>query len=324
MVPFFIFSLPRSGSTLLQRILAGHREISSVSEPWILLPLLYTLKSHGVNTEYSHSLSVEALEDFCKKLPAGKGDYLAEVRNFVLRLYEKRSDKSAAKYFLDKTPRYHLICNEIIHLFPDGKFIFLWRNPLAIIASMITTWHKGNWKIFKLKVDLFDGVEHLEAAFIQHQGAALSVQYEHLINDPEYELGRIFNYLELKKDPDLINTFTKVDIEGPMGDSTGARSYKELNQEPLEKWKTVLNNPFRKAWCKRYLKWVGHERLKVMGYELDGLLAELDALPNDGMLRLPYDLIMAFYGLFFCGFDVRILKKKWKLLPDWKWVKGHS
>ena len=46
--PIFIFSLPRAGSTLLQRVLMGHPEIASIAEPWLLLPLMYVQKEHGV------------------------------------------------------------------------------------------------------------------------------------------------------------------------------------------------------------------------------------------------------------------------------------
>jgi hypothetical protein len=37
----FLLSLPRSGSTLAQRILAAHEGIATTSEPWILLPYGY-------------------------------------------------------------------------------------------------------------------------------------------------------------------------------------------------------------------------------------------------------------------------------------------
>lgn len=43
--PLFLLSLPRSGSTLAQRFLAAHDAIARASEPWILLPYLYTLRA---------------------------------------------------------------------------------------------------------------------------------------------------------------------------------------------------------------------------------------------------------------------------------------
>ncbi len=64
-----------------------------------------------------------------------------------------------------------------------------------------------------------------------------------------------------------------------MGDPTGAKRYSTLSSEPEQKWRTTLANPLRRAWCRRYLSFLGPERLATMGYDLDRLLGELDALP---------------------------------------------
>jgi Sulfotransferase family len=141
--PIFIFSISRSGSTLVRRVIAAHNGVATVSEPWIPLPYLCALRSRGVRAEYEHGLMLTAIEDFCRELPAEEEDYRAELRSFVLRLYEKAAD-GEARSFLDKSPPYCLIAEEIMRLFPSGKFVFLWRNPLSIVASIIETgepWH---------------------------------------------------------------------------------------------------------------------------------------------------------------------------------------
>ncbi|MBT8101022.1 MAG: sulfotransferase, partial [Gammaproteobacteria bacterium] len=50
--PVFLLSLPRSGSTLLQRMLMTHPAISSVPEPWLLLPIFYPRRTSGHSAEY--------------------------------------------------------------------------------------------------------------------------------------------------------------------------------------------------------------------------------------------------------------------------------
>ena len=72
--PLFLFSLPRSGSTLAQRILAAHGGIATTSEPWILLPYLYTLRDNGIYAEYNHRSLISAIEDFYEMLPGGRED----------------------------------------------------------------------------------------------------------------------------------------------------------------------------------------------------------------------------------------------------------
>ena len=97
--PIFIFSITRSGSTLVQRIVAAHEGVATVSEPWLLLPLLYTLRSQGVVAEYSHNMALSAIEDFCKELPEGtESDYRRELHDFVLWLYEKAAGQGATHF----------------------------------------------------------------------------------------------------------------------------------------------------------------------------------------------------------------------------------
>src|SRR5206468_7765156 len=90
--PVFVLSLPRSGSTLLQRMLASHPEIATSSETWLLLPQLYALRPHGAQAEYGHRTAARAVQDFCSVLPGGQDAYIAEVRRSVLALYELAAD----------------------------------------------------------------------------------------------------------------------------------------------------------------------------------------------------------------------------------------
>lgn len=275
MKPLFIFSLPRSGSTFIQRVLASDQRISSLAEPWLLLPFIYALKKEGSNAEYVHQLAHFALSEFIAELPNGKQDYFAAVRQTALDLYCKAAKHKDAEYFLDKTPRYALITDEIIETFPDGKFIFLWRNPLAIIASMIETWGSGQWNIFNYDIDLFQGMARLIDSYQSNSENVLAIQYEHFLQFPENELARVSNYLDMELDQSLLEDFSKVRFKGKMVDPTGTINYQVLTSEPLNKWKETINNPLRKRYCRWYLNWLGEERLRVMGYDLNELLNEL-------------------------------------------------
>jgi len=110
--PIFIFSLPRSGSTLLQRILVSHPEIETISEPWFLIPSVYALRDSGVFAEYSAASLHKTMTHLISKLPNGKQDYYDGLRVFAETIYSRLNTKKA-KYFLDKTPRYYLNIQEI-------------------------------------------------------------------------------------------------------------------------------------------------------------------------------------------------------------------
>ncbi|MEB3214735.1 MAG: sulfotransferase [Nostocales cyanobacterium 94392] len=299
--PLFIFSLPRSGSTLLQRILASHDEIATVAEPWILLPYLYTLKEKGVYAEYGHDVMTKAIKDFCKNLPNQQDDYLKEIHDFIIKIYAKAAPENTT-YFIDKTPRYHLVIEEIINLFPEAKFIFLWRNPLAIAASMIETFgkSKGKWNLYGWKIDLFIGLTNLVTASEKFSKKIYTLQYEDLIYQPNIELSKLFNYLDLKFNPEVILNFNQINLRGKMGDPFRDKQYQFISCDSLDKWKQTLANPIRKLWSQRYLNWIGQDRLTTMGYDLQELLKEIETIPTNldmfssDILRISYGIIYPF------------------------------
>jgi Sulfotransferase family len=276
--PIFLLSLPRAGSTLLQRMLAAHSQIASAAETWLLLPFLYTLRRDGAKSEYGHSTAVRAIEEFYSHhLDGGRRGYLDEGRRFFLRLYADAAD--GLPYFLDKTPRYHLAVAELLELFPAARVVFLWRNPLAVAASIIDSWNAGNWNLDTHRIDLQRGLAGLVSAYENAGPRAVSVRYEDLIDRPAQEIARVVRELGLPHEAGLGEAFGSVELPGSMGDYHGRRRYTEVSREPLEKWQATLANPFRRAWAKRYLGWVGRERLALQGYDYDDLQAQLDALP---------------------------------------------
>jgi Sulfotransferase family len=286
-------SLPRSGSTLVQRVLAAHDEISTTPEPWLLLPQIYAMRERGAFAEYGQTPSSRAIREFAAHLPDGDEDYREELRRFVLRLYSKASGEQAT-YFLDKTPRYHFVVEELFELFPDARFLFLWRHPLAVAASIAQTWARGTWSLQRWRLDLFDGLANLVEAYERHAGACHAVRYEQLIAEPRTAWPPIFEHLRLPFDPSLLDSFGSVMLGGRMGDHSGARRYSSVSSEPLSKWKDAVSTPLRKRWCRRYLRWIGERRLAIMGYELTELLGELDAIPTRRRLAAP-DLIRGAY-----------------------------
>lgn len=317
----FLFSLPRSGSTLLQRLIASHPQVATVSEPWLVLPYLYTLRGRGIYAEFDYKTSSTAIQDFCEELPNGRNDYLLEVRELIERLYAKAAGEEVM-YFLDKTPRYHLIVNEIFKLFPESKKIFLWRNPLAVMTSIMSTWGRGRWNLYRYKVDLFQGLENLIDAYQTGSDGAASICFEELLVEPERELRRIFSYLELDFDPAWLASFHKVELKGRPGDPTGGSQYQSISQDPLKKWEKAMVNPVRKAWCRSYLKGIGRERLQVMGYDLEGLLAQLDSLPRGTSLMLS-DTWRMLYGAAYCLLEPDLAKRKLKEADSWREVLPH-
>jgi Sulfotransferase family len=260
-------------------MLAAHPQVATAAEPWLLLPFLYSLRRDGIKTEYGHSTAVTAIEEFfTHHLDGGRARYLAEARSFFLRLYANAAD--GRSYFLDKTPRYHLVASELLELFPEAKVVFLWRNPLAVAASIIDSWNAGNWNLDTHRVDLQRGLASLVGAYEQAGPDAVAVRYEDLVARPGEEIERVVRELGLPPEAGLAESFAAVELPGSMGDQRGRRAYSEVSREPLAKWQLTLANPFRRAWARRYLDWIGRARLAQQGYDYDELRAQLDLLPR--------------------------------------------
>ena len=246
--PIFLLSLPRSGSTLLQRLLATHPKISTVSEPWLLLPFCYALKPAGVFSEYDHGTCYNAISDFVQQLPNKAYDYNDALSNFAYTLYEKAGDLEAL-YFLDKTPRYYLIIPEIAKIFPSAKFIFLFRNPLQIMASHIDSWTKGRLRLERYYIDLYRGPKLLAEGYENLKGKSIKVHFDDLIKNTDKTLKNIFDYLELEYDPTLIENFTKVKLDGQFGDKEGYFKYDQIESKAIDKWKEVFATRYRKKFA---------------------------------------------------------------------------
>ncbi len=274
--PIFVLSTARSGSTLLQRILGSYPEIATAAEPWLLIPLVYASRTRGVHAEYEHGTLAAAAEDFAAQLPRGTVDWDVEVRAFAERLY-RRSASDGQRYFLDKTPPYFLIVDELFRIFPDAKFVFLWRNPLAVAASL-ADWPQRDWRGL-YRENLFYGLANLVRARREHAARSFAVRFEDYVAGDPRTWRALMDYLELPFRPESLHAFAAVELTGRMGDKHGSARYAALSGEPLEKWRTTLANPLRKEAARRYLAWIGAERLAVMGYDAHALMRELEAMP---------------------------------------------
>lgn len=308
--PVFLLSLPRSGSTLLQRMLGAHPTISTSAEPWILLPLLAALDERGVYTRYNHRVAQRAMASFVGQLREGEAAYLAQVRQFAMGLYEGAADPDAA-IFVDKTPRYGLYADRLLRTFPTSPMIVIWRNPLAVVASLLRSWLGSRWMPYLHIVDLYDLLDGLTSAVAADPERFHQLRYEDLVHRPEATLRRLVDRLGVPWDERILSDFGGTDVRGPVGDRSGSLTGQtSVSSAAADQWPDAFVSPVRRRWATRYLDWIGHDRLQLMGYDDMQLRARLTAAPTRWKM-VPADLALTAKGLAWRALEPQIMKDKW-------------
>jgi hypothetical protein len=304
--PVFLFSLPRSGSTMLQRALGRHPNIATLSEPWFLLGLIPPTAIDEAVATYEYSTYRMAIEDLTAALPNGEDDWNDAMRSAAQVIYDRLCPNDQAIYFLDKTPRYALAPKAVTAFFPHAPVIILWRNPLAIAASMMTTWSKGRWNLFRFKQDLDIALPRL-IDFARANDSALTIRYEEASANLDAVTAAVCDRLGISST--ILSKNTDVMLSGRMGDPTGGM--KQVSAD--DRWKAMYCNPLRRWWARRYMDRIGRDSLAVMGYDIDTLKSELKTcnglfghLGTD-LLLMPWGMLRAVFVLPLIGRQLRRL-----------------
>jgi hypothetical protein len=273
----FLISQPRAGSTLLQRILGGHPDIHTASEPWLMLHPLYALKPDGYQAEYNSHWACKAVQSFFQTLPGGKNEYIEGARLMYAYLYERALANSGKCYFLDKTPRYYFIISELYRIFPKAHYIILLRNPLAVLCSILNTWVKENWfSLYNYKHDLIQAPNLLLKEIEALGEQCVVVHYEKLVENPECEIKRICEKLGVPFVSEIIEYGSKDIPRWHYGDKK-VYHYTQPASQNAEKWIQALSAP--KVWrlANDYLQLLGKETIEQMGYSYEELQQIIEA-----------------------------------------------
>ncbi|MDH1543291.1 sulfotransferase [Stutzerimonas stutzeri] len=263
----FMISLPRSGSTLLQKILGNHSEIYTRSEPWLMLHPLSALKKGIIQARYNASLAHDGTHDFISNIPVeGETFYYKQLSKCYLSLYEAYLAESNKNRFLDKTPRYYEIFDELQKTFPNAKFIILYRNPLAILASILETWIKADYEKLKdYSCDLIGGIEFLKRDFSSYRNTH-TVRYEELLLQPENITMQLFEFLQIPNESNCIEYGNQTLEHWRFGDPSTVYNKKRPDPEHISAWQSQLSIPENRKLLSDYLIILGKSSFERLGY----------------------------------------------------------
>lgn len=273
----FLISQPRSGSTLLQRILGSHPNIYTKSETWILLHPLFSFRFEEFVTPYNSWLYTLGLKDFISILPGGETRYRDAFSQLYLGFYNSILEKEGKTLFLDKTPRYFHIVNELIEFFPNAKFVFLFRNPAAVISSIINTFTKEEFsRLSDFRHDLLFAPKKILTGIKTAGPRAYSLRYESLLDDPIKELTGICSFLGIEYTNTMLHYNKTLKSKWRFGDQINVYQHDKPNNALKDRWVNALNIP--KMWkiVSDYVQTLGRELVFEMGYDYDKIIYLLE------------------------------------------------
>jgi hypothetical protein len=203
--PFFIVGCPRSGTTLMQRMLDAHSQIAVAPETFFVRRFVKNPQKYGdlANPRKLSLLLAELTQlsefkemgldakSFYDRFQGRKVDY-GEVFAELLEAWRESRDKPLVG---EKTPNHLLYMRDIEDIFENARFIHVIRDPRAVVES----WRHVPWSNGSVESDAEVWRRYLATARLSppRRAPLLEVRYENLVLRPHEELTRLCAFLEV-------------------------------------------------------------------------------------------------------------------------------
>lgn len=193
--PIFIVGMPRSGTTLLEQILARHPHVQDAGELRDMLCQLRWVCDRVGGPHLDEALCVAAEQ--------------ADMGLLGRRYLEKTAWRANGRaFFTDKMPANFLLVDHIARALPQARILHMVRDPMEVCFSNLK----------ELFVDAYPQTydqREMAAHFIRyrglmrhwhsrHPGRILDISYEDLVRAPEAAARRVLDFCGLAWDPDVL------------------------------------------------------------------------------------------------------------------------
>ncbi len=223
----FLMGFPRSGTTLLEKALAGHPDIVTLEE---------------VNHLASAARELRATPDAWERL-AKLGAGAAEICRQVYwdGVESTLGSGLADKILIDKLPLHTVALPIIAKLFPDAKILFAVRDPRDVVLSCYRRRFHLNAAMFEF-LNLKGAADYYDAVMALGMDAReilpldlREVKHETLVADFDGEVGDILAFIGADWNPEVRN------FAGRVGGQIRTPSYsqlaKGLNTDGIGQWR---------------------------------------------------------------------------------------
>ena len=225
--PIFIVGLPRSGSTLLEQILASHSQVDGTKELLFILAIVRRLAGKTKKSEPSR------YPEILTGLSAGQLSDLGQEY-----LERSRIHTGTAPFFIDKMPNNCMHVGLIHLILPNATIIDARRHPMAACFSCYTQ-HFAFGQLFTYGLanigryyrDYVDVMDHWDQVL---PGKVLRVQYEDVVADTETQVRRMLDHCGLPFEAECLQFH---ETERPVQTASSEQVRQPIYSGALEHWR---------------------------------------------------------------------------------------
>ncbi len=199
-IPIFIVGLPRSGSTLIEQILASHSQVEGTMELLNMHVIISTINRQG-------------LQQFNKSYPQSIAYFSQqELTSFGNRyLQDTAIVRQGKDYFIDKLPLNYMQVGLIHKILPEAIIIDARRHPMSCGFSAFKQYFGSGYN-FSYDLENIAAYYNSYLTVMDHwdkvlPGKVLKVQYEDVIDDAEAEIRKIINHCGLEFEQQCIKFY---------------------------------------------------------------------------------------------------------------------
>jgi hypothetical protein len=278
----FLIGAPRSGTTLLARMLSAHSQIYGRAEPHLITPIAHLGYFGNVQKAPYDPLNAEqAVKEIVAEIPRGEAGYLDALRAYTDSLYGQMMETAPAgkRLFLDKTPAYALVLPFLTKLYAKARYVVLTRHPLAILTSYVESFFDGDYQVALAHNPVLQRYVPALAHMVRAQPVPLVwVKYEELVKEPEAHFRRVCEYLGVPFEAQAIAYGESGEEFKGLGDPTGVAKHTRPVTSSVSKWAAeIANTPATLALVTRVLDELDPADLHTLGYPREQILTQLAA-----------------------------------------------
>ena len=255
----FLLSAPRSGSTLLRRMLGCHPDIYAPMELHLMSYLDFQQRYQELSDQdHKHLLegtivARQEVRGMKRSISAAVDQMYARDRRPVSQFFNEIDPHLKQKVLVDKTPTYAFSLSTLERIkqtFPQAKFIHLKRSPNAVIKSMIDS-ELGQLIRFQKTSGIHTNrfaealwclcEQNIRTSLHDVSDRAILINYESLVTDPEATMTQLHEFLGLTPstqiDPYLNQTNFSKELASQFAGDLKTYLRKSIDPSVANEWK---------------------------------------------------------------------------------------